>query len=494
MRTERPEAAGRAEIDLARLALDEARVEARSGAFKKELGLADLALTQVLFIVGLPWIGVAAKQGPSHVVLWLLAMLFFYLPSAVVVTYLNRLMPLEGGLYQWAKLGGGELLGFLVAWNLWLFAILNTSEIGLQVTQYLRYVLGPEGEPLTASKPFIAAVSLGLVAVLALLATVGLGIGKWVHKAGGALMLLTFAAVVALPWLQRARGGIAAYHPLATELPVVSLMTWNLFGKMGFGALGGFEYVAIHAGECRDPARAIARSVLVAAPVIALMFILGTSSVLALVPQGRIDLIAPIPQVLAEGSRGLPGAAAAASLAVLALLAIRIAQSSVTFVGNTRLPMVAGWDRLLPEWFTRLHARYRTPVHSILFVGAATLALGLAGLVGVGKQEAFQLLWNASGLFYSLTYLALFALPLWGLRAVHPRPPLWVRLCALSGLAMTLLYVALSIVPIIQVESRAVFAGKISGLIVATNAIGLAIYFAARRRRAALPSPEPAAG
>ena len=32
---------------------------------------------------------------------------------------------------------------------------------------------------------------------------------------------------------------------------------------------------------------------------------------------------------------------------------IRIAQASVMFTGNTRLPMVAGWDGLLPEWFTR---------------------------------------------------------------------------------------------------------------------------------------------
>ena len=72
---------------------------------------------------------------------------------------------------------------------------------------------------------------------------------------------------------------------------------------MGFGALGGFEYVAIHAGECRNPARTIARSVAVAAPIIAVMFILGTSSVLALVPFDRIDLIAPIPQVLSVGLR-----------------------------------------------------------------------------------------------------------------------------------------------------------------------------------------------
>jgi amino acid transporter len=100
----------------------------------RELGLADLALTQILFIVGLPWVGVAAKLGPAHVVFWLLAAAFFYVPSAIVVIYLNRLMPLEGGLYQWAKLGFNELTGFLVAWNLWLFAILNTSETGLQAT------------------------------------------------------------------------------------------------------------------------------------------------------------------------------------------------------------------------------------------------------------------------------------------------------------------------------------------------------------------------
>jgi len=464
---------------------EEERVKARSTAFKKELGLTDLALTQILFIVGLPWVGVAAKQGPSHVVLWLLAMVFFYVPSAVVVIYLNRIMPLEGGLYQWAKLGFNELIGFLVAWNLWLFAILNTSEIGLQVTQYVRYIIGPGGEWLTASKWFIGLVSTATIGLLILLATVGLGIGKWVHKAGGVLMLLTFAAILILPFLNSARGSSTDYHPLRTEMPVLSLMSFNLLGKMGFGALGGFEYVAIHAGECRDPVRAISRSVALAAPVIAVMFILGTNSVLTLIPQGQIDLIAPIPQVLSEGFRSLSFATAVVPITILTLLCIRVAQSSVMFTGNTRLPMVAGWDRLLPNWFTRLHARYGTPVNSIFFVGAATLVLGVMGLIGVGKQEAFQLLWNASGLFYALTYLAMFALPLIGLRDINSRPPIWLKACALSGCLMTLLYIALSIVPIIEVESRLMFAAKISGLIVLTNIVGLLIFLDAGRRRRA---------
>src|SRR5215470_16805624 len=213
----------------------EASVQERSGAFKKELGLLDLALTQVLFIIGLGWIGTAAKLGPSHVVFWLLAVFFFYLPSAVVVIYLNRLMPLEGGLYQWAKLGFNDLVGFLVAWNLWLFAILNTSETGIQVTQYFNYVFGPSVDWLASSTWFIALVSAVIFAALVSLAIRGLAVGKWVHTAGGALMLATFAAIVAVPWLNVAHGSLTEFHPLATAAPVVSLMSLNLLGKMGFG-------------------------------------------------------------------------------------------------------------------------------------------------------------------------------------------------------------------------------------------------------------------
>src|SRR6202035_947725 len=98
------------------LAQAEARVEAHSASLKKELGVRDLALTQILFIVGLTWIGVAGKLGPAHVIFWLLALALFYLPSAAVVIYLNRLMPLEGGLYQWAKLGFNQTVGFMLAW------------------------------------------------------------------------------------------------------------------------------------------------------------------------------------------------------------------------------------------------------------------------------------------------------------------------------------------------------------------------------------------
>lgn len=397
--------------------------------------------------------------------------------------WLTRAMPLEGGLYQWVKLGFNEFAGFIVAWNLWLFAILNMSNIGLQFTQYLGYIFGPRVSGLMAENWAIASMSALVIGALAWITVLGLRAGKWVHSVGGALMLAIFAIVIALPWIGVANGTLAGFHPFHTATPVISVLSLNLLGKMGFGAFAGFEYVAIHAGECRDPVRSITRATIVSAPIIVLMFILGTSSVLAMIPPEGIDLIAPIPQLLSVGFGPLGALAAVVPFTLSAMIAIRFAQASVNFAGSTRLPMVAGWDGLLPAWFTRLSDRYRTPVNSILFVAAATLLLSALGLIGVGKQEAFQLLWNSAGIFYALTYLALFAVPLFGLRRAPVRPPWWVKLCAASGLLMTGMYVILSVLPIVPVGSRTLFALKIVGLIVITNLIGLALYASSRRPR-----------
>jgi glutamate:GABA antiporter len=461
---------------------EEAAVHARSAELRRELSIRDLAFAQILFIVGLQWVGVAAKQGPAHVIFWLIAIALFYVPSAAVAVWLNRVMPLEGGLYQWAKLGFSEAVGFIVAWNLWLFAILNMTNIGLQFTQYLGYIFGPDVGVFMERNSVIAATMAIVIGALVWTTVVGLRVGKWVHTVGGILMLAVFAMIIALPWLNVANGTLAEFHPLQTATPVVSLLSLNLLGKMGFGAFAGFEYVAIHAGECRDPVKSITRATAIAAPAIVVMFILGTSSVLGMIPNDQIDLIAPIPQLLSVGFGPLGALAAIVPLTLSAMIAIRFAQASVNFAGSTRLPMVAGWDSLLPEWFTRLSDSYKTPVNSILFVGAATFVLSTLGLVGVGKQEAFQLLWNSAGIFYALTYLAMFAVPLVGLRRANVRAPWWVKLCALSGLLMTGLYVSLSVLPIIPVGSRTVFALKIVGLIVVTNLVGLGLYASGRRR------------
>src|ERR1700680_1401827 len=120
-------------------------IEAQSASLKKPLGLGDLALTQILFVVGSTWVGAAAKLGQAHLFFWLLAILLFYIPQAAVVIYLNRVMPLEGGIYQWAKFGFNEFAGFIVAWNLWLLSITVIAIAGTIVTTNLSYALGESG-------------------------------------------------------------------------------------------------------------------------------------------------------------------------------------------------------------------------------------------------------------------------------------------------------------------------------------------------------------
>src|SRR5689334_13425004 len=108
------------------------RVETQSASFKKVLGVRDLVLQQIMFVVGTIWVGTAAKLGHQQLIFWLASIVFFYLPVAAVVIYLTRQMPFEGGLYQWSKLALGEPTGFMVAWNLWMFGVILISIVGLQ--------------------------------------------------------------------------------------------------------------------------------------------------------------------------------------------------------------------------------------------------------------------------------------------------------------------------------------------------------------------------
>jgi amino acid transporter len=458
-------------------------VEARSAVFKKELGLFDLVLTQVVFVVGTFWVGWAGRLGHEQNIFWILAIVTFYLPLAVAVIFLNRLMPLEGGLYQWSKLAFNDFVAFMVGWNLFVFAVTILAGAGLIVTTNLSYAIGPPASWIRDSAKMITLISFLLVIGMMVAATRGLAFGKWVHNVGGLVHLMTFTTLILLPLfaLSVATGG--EYRPFSLQFPTFSEYNINVASKLALGALTGFEYIAILAGETRSPARNIGRSVVIAAPIIALMFILGTSTVVAFVPRDQIDLIGPIPQVLSIGFGAFGGwVGTIASVAILGIAVRTIALMSIYFSGNTRLPMVAGWDRLLPSWFSRLHPKYKTPINSILFVGAVTLVLGLLSLTGVRAQEAFQLLDNAGGVFYALTYLALFAIPLFGMKAIGVKAPWWLKIACASGFLVTLLYIRYSIAPITDVESPLSFALKIIGTVLLANVVGVTIYVLGKRK------------
>jgi amino acid transporter len=453
-----------------------AEVEARSAVFKKELGLFDLVLTQIVFVVGTIWVGWAAKLGDHQMVFWLAAILTFYLPLAAVVIFLNRLMPLEGGVYQWAKLAFNDFTAFMVAWNLWIFGILVMSGIGLIIKKNIAYAIGPRANWMHENKLVTTVICTLLMVMMIAASRRGLALGKWVQNFGGALLLLTFATLILLPFITAGKGTLANYHPFSTRFPELSSYNINVFSKLAVGALSGFEYIAILAGECRAPARNISRSVLISAPIIALMFILGTGSVLAFVAPENVDLIGPIPQVLSLGFSSFGWVSVLISLTIFGVAARQVALMSIYFAGNTRLPMVAGWDNLLPGWFARLHERHRTPVNSILFVGLITLAFSLVALIGAKEQEAFQLQDNAATTFYALIYIVLFAIPLVAMKRFGVKAPLWLKIASISGFVVSVVAGVYTLIPITKVESPWGFASKILAVVVGANVLGVVLY------------------
>src|SRR6266513_4808698 len=470
----------------AELGRAERRVEEQSVALKKPLGLGDLVLTQIVFVVGSGWVGTAAKLGTSHLFFWLLAILLFYIPQAAVVIYLSRLMPLEGGIYQWAKLAFNEFTGFIVAWNLWLLSIMVIALGGMFITTNLSYVLGDSGAWMRSGPWCVSLISCILVSGLGWTSVRGLSLGKWLHNIGGFAMLVAYGALIALPFIMLARGDLSTYRPFQIAAPTVSIFySFNIFTKLAVGALSGFEYVGILAGETRAPARNIGRSVIIAAPIIALIFIFGTSSVLAFIGNNQIDLIGPVPQTLRLGLRSFGAASTIASAGILLMTVRSISSISIHFTGSSRLPMVAGWDHLLPAWFSRLHARYKTPINSIVFVGAITLVIAISSQIGAGMQEAFQLVDNAANVFYGIVYTVMFAIPIAGAFAIRARARTWLRLAAACGFAVCLSAIFFTIYPIIDVPSPLTFAAKIIAVTVTANAIGAAIFALGQRRRAA---------
>ena len=464
-------------------AATEAHLQTRSSALRKELGFLDLVFASILLVVIPDFFGTAVKAGSAHVVLWLFAILLFFIPQAFVVAHLNRLMPLEGGLYEWTRLAFNDGIGFLVAWNLWLYVVLYVASAGLVTVNYVAYAIGPAVESMAANRWIVLATSVATIGLLMFLARLGLRAGKWVTNTGSFLTVLIIAFLALTPFIQRWRGSLTGFHPLHLVAPPLTLFSLSVFSKMTFGALCGFEYAAIFAGESRNPARHLKRAILITAPLIALLYIFGTSAILAYVSPDSVDVIGPIPQALSLGFAGLGFARIIVPVAILLLFTNYLSTFALNFTANSRLPMVAGWDHLLPEWFTRLHAKYKTPVNSILFLGAITIATSVVVLAGVSDQEAFELLQIWGFTFYGLAYLALFAIPLFARKEPGIRPGLWLRLAAASGLLITLVFVLLSVFPIISVKSESAYAIKTAAVLIIANALGLLLYRLGSRGR-----------
>ncbi len=466
---------------------------------RRALGLPDLVSLQILLIVGPSWTGYAARQGSAQVAFWLLGLVTFFLPAALLIQFCVRIWPLEGGVYQWTRHGIGPFAGFMSAWNFGAWAVLLIANIGTLTATSMHYVIGPSAAWMENSTALIIALNAVLLGFMLGVNVLGLRIGRWVAHFGTTV----FVAVILL-----AQSLLLVHHPdahrvghelspaFSWRMPVLSLLAMNLFAKLTFQGLTGLEQVAVFAGETRDPARSILRSAWIAAPLIGIIYITLTGALLTYTPADEVDLNGPIPQLLAAAfgdSAGTLSAARLVGVVTNIFFAVgAVAQYVVIVAETSRLPMVAAWDHLLPAAFTRLHPRFRTPTLSLVTIVAIALVFSVLACVGAGSDEAFQVMSVGANIGYGVNYLLMFAVPLVVGTRFSPRPDLRpglvLRLACVSAIAVTLASIGFALIPVVPVGNAALFAAKVALPMILINALGIYLYWrGARRKEGLLP-------
>src|ERR1700759_4939348 len=187
-------------------------------ALDRRLRLRDLVLSQILCVVGSSWVGVAAGLGRAQALTWVAAMLVFYLPLAASVICLNRVWPLEGGLYVWAHRAYGDLGGFLTAWNLWVYALSITAAILYATPTEMAYLIGPSAAGLPENHAASLAILFVVIAGIAITSPGGLEVGKWIHSVGAVAILRVHAGLILLPLWALWRRVPIHWIPFAVEL------------------------------------------------------------------------------------------------------------------------------------------------------------------------------------------------------------------------------------------------------------------------------------
>lgn len=459
----------------------------------RALGLRDLVLFNLVAVVGLRWLATAGKAGPSALVLWLLAGVFFFVPQGLVVTELSSRFPQEGGIYQWTKRALGEKHGYLCGWCYWVCNVLYYPNLLISSAVIATFVVGKGESGLVNSWTYVLTATLLCLWLAVWLNVVGLGTGKWLQNAGG---IGTYIPGVILILL----GGYAAFTGHASANPITRanivpdlghLPGLNLWASIAF-AFAGLELSSALGGEVRDPRRTLPRAILISGPLIALVYILGTGALLWLIPTGEINIVSGFLQATSAGARDIsPSLWWLAPLAAAAYTLGNIGGVGAWLTGPARVAFAIGLDRYFPPAFGKVHPKWKTPYVAILVqAGLATLFLLLSVLgKGTTVEKAYLILLDTQLLVYFIPYVYLFVSFLVHRRTEAPadtvRVPggkLGATAVGLSGLLVTVFAIGVATIPPGDDAQPALFVIKVVGGALAFVLIGGLVYWRAQRR------------
>jgi amino acid transporter len=465
------------------------RETGQSSRLEQRLTLRDLVLFNLVAILGIPWVATAAKAGPGSITLWVLAALLFFVPQGLAVIQLAADLPDEGGIYAWTRKELGEVHGFVCGWCYWINNVLYYPSLLLSAAVMATFVIGKGESGLADNWAYVLPFTLiGLILAIGL-NVAGVGTGKWLQNIGGLSVFLPGLLLVVLGFYRVCTGEPANPIRLAELKPEFgNLPMLNLWATIAF-AFAGLELSSTMASEIKDARRNLPRSIYVTAPIVAVIYIVGTCSMLWLVPREQINVVAGPLQAIARGA-GDSGWWVVSFIALL-LAVSRIGGVGAWLVGSSRVAFVVGLDRYFPEAFSRIHPRWRTPYVAILIQGAIAVVFLLLSVVGKGTtvETAFLILIDMSLLIYFVPYLYLFIcfmVHCWRQRRgalVVPGGRYGALLVGISGTCITLFAMVVALFPPSGTGQVWLHELKLGGGAALLLGAGLVIYWRARRKR-----------
>ena len=455
---------------------------------KRTIGLRDLALFYVVSGLSIRWTATAAAAGPSILVIWIAALIGFFLPLAGSVMELSSRYPQEGGIYIWTREAFGDFCGFITAWTYWMSNLPYFPGVLYFGAASMLFAFGSRGAQFASSPGYFISFAIAWLAVITVLNILGTDAGKWLNNFSSLGSLLPLSALILL--------GTIAYWHLGTAIHITASSLaphWSLrnaiFWSTVFFAFAGMESGSAMGDEIRNPRRTIPLAIVAGGSIMAIGYIAGTAVLLVTLPGAAVSG----PDGLVNGLRVLSTRLGAGwLLAPLALLAgLNGVGGAATFLSSTsRLPFVVGIDRYLPSAFGAIHPRFKTPWIAIAIYGLAGICVAILGQAGTSVRGAYDVLVGMAVLTEFLPFLFIFGALIRvqsipadsGVRRVPGGRPVAIALGVL-GLASTAVTVALSTIPAEDDPDPTLAVVKILGATAVLIGAGVLVFAVARLRQ-----------
>ncbi|MGN6668860.1 MAG: amino acid permease [Trinickia sp.] len=374
---------------------------AQRTGLKKALGALDLTFLGIGAIIGtgifvLTGTG-AVQAGPALMIAFLIAAVACALSGLAYAEFASTI-PVAGSIYTYSYATLGELVAWIIGWDLMLEYGLATSAVSVGWSGYLQSLVAGFGLKLPvalsaapgavpgATTLFNLPAFLVMMAITALL-SVGVRESTRINNLMVAIKVAVVLAVIAV--------GVFHVQP-ANWHPFMPNGWHGVFGAAAvmFFAFIGFDSVSSAAEEVKNPKRDLPIGIIASLAVCAVLYVAVAAVVTGIVPSPQFaDISHPVSYALqVAGQNWVAGFIDLG--AVLGMLTVILVMS----YGQTRIIFAMSRDGLLPKALSRVHPRFATPFLTTWLVGIFFGLVGalvplnvLAELINIGTLAAFSM-------------------------------------------------------------------------------------------------------